>query len=106
MERNWEKVRGMGETIYIKFDNPGDEIEGELLATREKMTAHGRADMVYLKTADNLNVSFVKTAGMGDLSECNIGDYVLVRYNGEAVNPKNNRRYKQFSVYVDDSPPL
>ncbi len=100
-----EKEQEKGKKSIFWRPNPGDILEGRVLAIGSTITSFGDGDYVELETTDGqkitiwLNSILKKLVEQEDVSE---GDRVAIKFVGVVTSSKNKKRaYKDYVLVKD-----
>ena len=90
----------------VKFETPGDVLEGVITGRNPSGIIGGDGDAVYQYTmelpGDGGNVTFLGTVQLERLLADEVGSLVRIEYIAEVSTHTAGRRVKQFRVFVDD----
>jgi hypothetical protein len=94
------------EPKFIKFEGPGDSVEGKLLSIEKIKTEGGTAPRFTVEKHDYEMVSFLGTHQLSvKLRSDDIGHFIYVVYAGESeVGAKNGNKMREFKVAVSKRP--
>jgi hypothetical protein len=82
--------------------NPGDDVEGEVVASGTGESQYGEFPWVTIKTKDDTEVlvNGFGTVLKGSLPKLKVGDKVLILFQG-LQKGNGGREYKAYEVFVD-----
>ena len=100
-ERKWKQVGGSDDSVFLKWEKPGEEVVGTWLGMHEgRQMADGKTGQIgTIETADGKVAFSCTTVLKGRLSQCPEGSEIKVVYNGKQRG-KTGTEYKSFGVWI------